>query len=135
MRSSQHALDGILVRNSMNVDQILSQLQHIEGHFANDAVLEAVALREEMIPALLSVIRDVAEVWSYPNCFGRRDRHCRLQPMIDRGWWAIERVLESRCGIDCTVYMIELMSKHCCFRPPSACQFWQAPAAGEGGTS
>ncbi len=44
----------------MNVDQILSQLQHNEGHFAKDAVLEAVARREEMIPALLNVLGDVA---------------------------------------------------------------------------
>jgi hypothetical protein len=44
----------------MIVNEILSQLQRNEGHFAKDAVLEAVACREEMIPALLNVLRDVA---------------------------------------------------------------------------
>ncbi len=44
----------------MNVDQILSQLQRNEGHFTKDAVLEAVAHRDEVIPALLNVLRDVA---------------------------------------------------------------------------
>jgi hypothetical protein len=36
------------------------QLQSNEGHVAKDAVLEAVACGEEMIPALLNVLRDVA---------------------------------------------------------------------------
>jgi len=44
----------------MNVDQILAQLQRNEGYFAKDAILEAVVHREEMIPALLNVLRDVA---------------------------------------------------------------------------
>jgi len=44
----------------MNADEILTQLQRNEGHFAKDAVLEAVARRDEMIPALLNVLRDVA---------------------------------------------------------------------------
>ena len=44
----------------MNADQILTQLQRNEGHFAKDAVLDAVAHRDGVIPALLSVLRDVA---------------------------------------------------------------------------
>jgi uncharacterized protein DUF1186 len=60
VQSSQQALDGILAWNSMNVDQILARLQRNEGHFAKDAILEAVVRREEMIPALLNVLRDVA---------------------------------------------------------------------------
>jgi hypothetical protein len=44
----------------MNIDEILSCLQRNEGHFAKDAVLEAVAHRNEVIPALLDVLRDVA---------------------------------------------------------------------------
>jgi hypothetical protein len=36
----------------MNVDQILTQLRRNEGHFAKDAILEAVVRREEMIPVL-----------------------------------------------------------------------------------
>jgi Protein of unknown function (DUF1186)/SEC-C motif len=47
-------------QKSMNVDQILSQLQRDDGHFAKAAVLEAVAHRDEVIPALLNVLRDVA---------------------------------------------------------------------------
>ena len=43
----------------MNADQILTQLQRNEGHFAKDAVLDAVAHRDEVIPALLDVLRDV----------------------------------------------------------------------------
>ena len=45
----------------MNADQILTQLQRNEGHFAKDAVLDAVAHRDDVIPALLSVLRDVAD--------------------------------------------------------------------------
>ncbi|MGA2170959.1 MAG: DUF1186 domain-containing protein [Terracidiphilus sp.] len=44
----------------MNIDQIPFLLQRNEGHFPEDAVLEAVAHRDEMIPALLNVLRDVA---------------------------------------------------------------------------
>src|ERR1035437_8639802 len=44
----------------MNADQILTQMQRNEGHFAKDAVLEAVAHRDEVIPSLLNVLRDVA---------------------------------------------------------------------------
>jgi Protein of unknown function (DUF1186) len=44
----------------MSVNEILSQLQSNEGHVAKDAVLEAAACREEIIPALLNVLRDVA---------------------------------------------------------------------------
>jgi hypothetical protein len=44
----------------MNVEEIFSQLQRNEGHFAKDAVLEAVAHRDEVIPSLLNVLRDVA---------------------------------------------------------------------------
>jgi hypothetical protein len=43
----------------MNIDQILTQLQRNEGHFAKHAVLEAVAHSDEVIPALLDVLRDV----------------------------------------------------------------------------
>ena len=50
----------------MNVSEILSQLQSNEGHVAKDSVLEAVACREEMIPALLNALRDVANN-SEPN--------------------------------------------------------------------
>jgi hypothetical protein len=61
MTSSQHALDDTVVRKPMNVDEILSQLQRNEGHFAKGAVLEAVAHRDEVIPALLNVLGDVAD--------------------------------------------------------------------------
>jgi hypothetical protein len=60
MGSSRHSLDDTLVRKPMNVNEILSQLRSNEGHVAKDAVLEAAACREEIIPALLNVLRDVA---------------------------------------------------------------------------
>ncbi len=57
----------------MNIDEILSRLQRNEGHFAKDAVLEAVGHRNEVTPALLDVLRDVAdnpEPYAVdPDCF------------------------------------------------------------------
>src|SRR5258708_32473882 len=44
----------------MTIDEILSGLQRNEGDFAKEAVVEAVAHREEIIPRLLDVLRDVA---------------------------------------------------------------------------
>src|SRR6267142_2510195 len=45
----------------MTIDEILSALQRYDGHFANEAVLAAVAHRDEIIPHLLGVLSDVAE--------------------------------------------------------------------------
>ncbi len=45
----------------MTIDEILSGLQRYDGHFAAEAVLEAVAHRDEIIPHLLGVLSDVAE--------------------------------------------------------------------------
>jgi hypothetical protein len=45
----------------MTIDEILSHLQRNEGHFAKDAVLAAVAQRDEIIPRLLDVLRDIAD--------------------------------------------------------------------------
>jgi len=57
----------------MNIDEILSRLQRNDGHFAKDAVLEAVGHRNEVTPALLDVLRDVAdnpEPYAVdPDCF------------------------------------------------------------------
>lgn len=44
----------------MDLQQILSQLQRNDGHFATAAVREAVARREEIIPPLLEVLEAVA---------------------------------------------------------------------------
>lgn len=44
----------------MTIDEILAGLQRNDGHFAKDAVLAAIARRDEVIPPLLDVLRDVA---------------------------------------------------------------------------
>ena len=40
-------------------------------------------------------IRHLLKYGAIETVVGSRDRNCRLQPMIDRGWWAIVRVLKS----------------------------------------
>ena len=45
----------------MQIEQILSQFQRNTGHFAKDAVLDAVAHRDQIIPALLDVLQDAAD--------------------------------------------------------------------------
>jgi hypothetical protein len=45
----------------MQIEQILLQLQRNTGHFAKHAVLEAVAHRDQITPALLDVLQDAAD--------------------------------------------------------------------------
>jgi hypothetical protein len=52
---------GTPLSEALNIDEILSRLQRNEGHFAKDAVLEAVGHGNDVIPALLDVLRDVAD--------------------------------------------------------------------------
>jgi hypothetical protein len=47
-------------QKEMTIDYILAQLQSNDGHFPREAVLEAVAQRDEIIPALIAVLRDAA---------------------------------------------------------------------------
>jgi hypothetical protein len=79
----------------MNIDEILSRLQRNEGHFAKDAVLEAVGHRNEVTPALLDVLRDVAdnpEPYAVdPDCFIltyamyllAQFRECQAYPLLN----------------------------------------------------
>jgi hypothetical protein len=68
----------------MNVGQILAQLQRNEGHFAKDAILEAVVRREEMILALLNVLRD-----GLRRSFQLRDRARTCDQNIDESFCAL----------------------------------------------
>jgi Protein of unknown function (DUF1186) len=43
----------------MEVQEILSPFERNEGHFPKAAVMEAIARREEVIPALLEILEDV----------------------------------------------------------------------------
>jgi hypothetical protein len=54
--------------NPMEVQEILSHLERNEGHFARSAVREAVAHRDEIIPALLEVLESAARD---PQSFAR----------------------------------------------------------------
>lgn len=55
----------------MTIDQILAQLQFLDGSFPEDALREAVVHRDEMIPVLLDVLRDVIDD---PESYADEDR-------------------------------------------------------------
>ncbi len=68
---STKSLQTSLFPEAMTIDEILSGLQRNDGHFAREAVRQAVARRDEIIPHLLDVLRDVAEnpeVYADPDC-------------------------------------------------------------------
>ncbi len=89
----------------MNIDEILSRLQRNEGHFAKDAVLEAVAHRNEVIPALLDVLRDVADnpepyaadqdrfILTYAMYLLAQFRECQAYPSWSRSFPSLAKSL------------------------------------------
>ena len=68
----------LVFQKAMTIDEILGQLQHNEGHFPREAVLEAISHRDEIIPALVEVLRDVA---GNPEPYLSGDRMIHLYAM------------------------------------------------------
>jgi hypothetical protein len=62
----------------MEIDDILSQFDHSTGRFPRTAIREAVVRREEVIPALLGVLEDVARD---PLPFASQDRMIHIFAM------------------------------------------------------
>jgi len=60
MRFLSRAARGRLVRNPMDIPQILSHLERNDGHFPKAAIRQAIAHRDEIIPPLLQVLESVA---------------------------------------------------------------------------
>jgi uncharacterized protein DUF1186/SEC-C motif-containing protein len=54
------ALEVALTASHMDVTEILSQLERNRGHFPTEAVREAIAHRQEIAPALLEILAEVA---------------------------------------------------------------------------
>src|SRR5258708_13576609 len=64
-------LKTALFPEARTIDEILSGLERYGGHFAREVVQKAVARRDEIIPHLLDVLRDVAEnpeAYADPDC-------------------------------------------------------------------
>ena len=105
-------------------------LTYVEN--GSEFTLEFGHINEAFYNTLESVLNEMAQLFL---CEGAK-HYPRFREHVRR------EALENSCGIDCTVRIIELVSlfnaentkegKHCCFRPPSAYQFWQAPATGRG---
>jgi uncharacterized protein DUF1186/SEC-C motif-containing protein len=53
-------VDATVKRRNMDVTEILSQLERYRGDFPAEAVREAIAHREEIVPALLEILAEVA---------------------------------------------------------------------------